>query len=116
MMKSLLIKVTEGILLDKRRSRNVRPRAGTPGPGYESRGESTAADSDGYTRGAQNSDKDHRTNETSSEASPPTISASTPLDTSTANPDPKVWEQLQQWRLPAVGVASPSPFACHRCY
>ena len=35
MMKSLVIKVTEGVPLDKRLSRNVPRRASTPGPGYE---------------------------------------------------------------------------------
>ena len=89
-MKSLLRKVTKGNLLHKRPSRNIPRRAGTPGPGYESSsgGESTAADIDGYRSGALNSDKDLRNFETSSEANPPTISASRILDTKTTNSDP----------------------------
>ena len=90
MMKSLVIKVTEGIPLDKRLSRNVPRRASTPGPGYESSlgGESTAAESDGYTSGAINSDEDLRSIETASEGNPPLVRPSKTLNISLENPDP----------------------------
>ena len=83
MMKSLLMKVTEGAPLNKRSSRNIPRRAGTPGPGCESssEGESTAVESDGYTSGAINSDEDFRNIDTSSGDYPSTISASRTLDT-----------------------------------
>ena len=90
MMKSLLIKVTEGIPLDKRHSRNVHRRASTPGPGYESSsgGEGSAAESDGYTSGALNSDEDLRNIETASEFNLPPASPSKGLNISLGNLGP----------------------------
>ena len=89
MMKSLIIKSTEAIPLDKRPSRNIPRRAGTPSSGFESNsGGSTATDSDGYTSGALNSDEGLRNIETSSDANPPSISVSRTLNTSTTNPYP----------------------------
>ena len=89
MMKSLLIKVTEGIPLDKRPSRNLLRRADTPGPDRESSsgGDSSAVDNDVYTSGALNSDEDFRYIETASGTTPPAVSASKTLDTSTTHPD-----------------------------
>ena len=69
MMKCLLIKVTEGIPLDKRPSRNISRRSGSTAVGYNSSsvGESPLAESDGYNSGAIHSDEDLHNLETSSE-------------------------------------------------
>ena len=90
MMKSLLTKLTEGIPLNKRTSRNIPRRSATPGPGYESSsgGESTGIESDGYTSGAMDTDEDMRNIETGSEGCPPIISASKTLDTAVDQHDP----------------------------
>ena len=69
MMKSLLMKMTEGIPLDNRLTLKLPPRAGTPAPGYDSSSgeERTIAETDGYTSRAFNSDEDLNNLETSSE-------------------------------------------------
>ena len=90
MMKSLLVKVTEGIPLNKKPSRNIPRRSATPGPGQESSsgGESASADSDGYTSGAIDTDEDFRNIETGSEGSSPFVSASKTLATVLGEPGP----------------------------
>ena len=52
------------------------------------RGESTAAESDGYTSGAINSDEDLGNIATASEGNPPLVRPSKTLNISLENPDP----------------------------
>ena len=85
MMKSLLMKVNEGIPLDRRPSLNIPRRSATPGPGYESSsgGESTSTNS-----GAIDTNEDLYNIETGSEGCPPNISASKTLDMNASDLDP----------------------------
>ena len=77
MMKSLLVRVTQGNPLDKRPSGNLNRRSGTVVPGYESSSgeDSTVSETYGYTSGALNSNEDLRNLYTSSEGYPATVSA-----------------------------------------
>ena len=87
MMKSLLVKVTEGIPLNKRPSRNIPRRSATPGPGCASSsgGESSGTNSDGYTSGAIDTDEDLCNIDTGSEGFTPVVSASKTLNSATSD-------------------------------
>ena len=87
MMKSLLVRVTQGNPLDKRPSGNLNRRSGTVVPGYESSSgeDSTVSETYGYTSGALNSNEDLRNLYTSSEGYPATVSASRNLELVTAH-------------------------------
>ena len=89
-MTSLLVKVTEGIPLYKRPSRNIPRRSARPGPVYEFSpgGESTETNNDGYTSGAIPTDEDIRNIETGSEGFPPNVSASKASDMSVSDIGP----------------------------
>ena len=82
MEKSLLVKVTEGIQLNKRPSRNIPRRSATPGPGCASSsgGESSGTNSDGYTSGAIDTNEDLCNIDTGSEGFTPVVSASKTLN------------------------------------
>ena len=90
MMKSLLVKVTEGIPLNKCPSRDILRRSAIPDPGYESSsgGESSGTNSDGYTSGAIDTDEDLCNIETGSEGYLANVSFSkTPnMDSSAVSP------------------------------